>query len=380
MRCMTSAWVRSTLHKFFKTLFDVGTHLANKESHIDFAERRFCRVVFCLFLRRRSLTNTHVSSRKCLWHTNDGLAGAAAFRSVSRQCCIFASCEMNLILTSRCFHRTLKSQFDVKCCWVFAQRCHLWCLRSLLSEGSVCAAPRTWPNRCSLVRCDVSADVEPLLCRRRLVGPCNPLGLPLLPAAQIRTGTRHKSWPNELDRHTPSRHALLDHPSHNSDPSTPPLSSPFSAPRIIMLRLSTLLRKSRSPRRVRSFVHGNSIAKRVETIIQRIRRMCLHSDNLGFPEMCCCTLCHNVDSCCMNNVSWRVTHSHTDLGLNPRLRSSRRIPANKLSTQCVRPLSQNQFHVAICKLLPTHEHDLSGAQSTNDRIKTSGDRTVHDPT
>ena len=95
-----------------------------------------------------------------------------------------------------------------------------------------------------------------------------------------------------------------------------------------MLRLSTLLRKSRSPRRFRNFVHGNSIAKRVETIIQRIRRMCLHSDNLGFPEMCCCTLCHNVDSYCMNNVSWRITHSYADLGLNPRLRSS--IPANKI--------------------------------------------------
>ena len=166
------------------------------ESQIDFSERRFCRNVFCVFrvsVHFWTLTS-FVFVQKMLvthkWWT----------RWISEECCIFASCEMNLILTSRCFHRTLKSQFDVKFCWVFAQRCQLWCLRQLLSERPVSAAPKTWPNRCSLVRCDVSADVEPLLCRRRLAVQSTRIS----PASRgpIRTGTRHKSWPDELESHS----------------------------------------------------------------------------------------------------------------------------------------------------------------------------------
>ena len=39
--------------------------------------------------------------------------------------------------------------------------------------------------------------------------------------------------------------------------------------------------------------------------------MYLHSDNLGFPEMWHCPLCHNVDTSGTNRLCWRVAHSST---------------------------------------------------------------------
>ena len=67
------------------------------------------------------------------------------------------------------------------------------------------------------------AGVEPLLCRHRLVGPWNLLGL-LTPASRGPDSSWdsrrafHRSPPNELDRHAPSRRGLLDHPTQCSQP------------------------------------------------------------------------------------------------------------------------------------------------------------------
>ena len=84
--------------------------------------------------------------------------------------------------------------------------------------------PPQEPDRTHALSFNVTCvpDVEPLLCRR-LVGPSSLLGL-LSPASRDPDSSWdsrsafHKSPPNELDRHAPSRRGLLDHPSQRSQP------------------------------------------------------------------------------------------------------------------------------------------------------------------
>ena len=126
------------------------------------------------------------------------------------------------------------------------------------------------------------ADVEPLLCRR-LVGPCSLLGLlsPASRAPDLSWDSRRafqKSPPNELDSvcHqarqssiTTSSTLARQHHLHRRHPAHE-RSSCVGSRRFF----SRSLYRSRCARRMRGIVHGTFIAKRVETIIQRIRRMC----------------------------------------------------------------------------------------------------------
>ena len=83
-------------------------------------------------------------------------------------------------------------------------------------------------------------------------------------------------------------HLQRHHPAH--EPSSCFGSRRFSWTSRVAFVASGSLYRSRSSRRMRGIVHGT------------IRRMCLHSDNLQFPEVCCCKLCHNVHSSSMTSL------------------------------------------------------------------------------
>ena len=115
------------------------------------------------------------------------------------------------------------------------------------------------------------------------------------------------------------------------------------------------------------------------SFIQRIRRMCLHSDNLGFPDVCCCTFCHNVDSSGMNSLCWHVTHSSTLLTDSLRkyaeqlhqdfhhkeFRRSLRLTIRR--DRVFQQQSQHQLHIVINELLVGQENNAVSAQRTHPR-------------
>ena len=110
----------------------------------------------------------------------------------------------------------------------------------------------------------------------------------------------HKSPPNELDRHAPSERGLLGHPSQCSQlwpvktisivdirrMSHHHVSAFGASPGHHCHRCQPFTVQITFSRRMRGIVHGTSIARRVVTIIQRVRKACLHSDIVGFPEVC----------------------------------------------------------------------------------------------
>ena len=139
-----------------------------------------------------------------------------------------------------------------------------------------------------------------------------------IPAAQNRAGiffrrAFHKSPPNGFDRSAPRKRGLLDRPSQdvvNFGPSSLSLSLPLGANDYHASAFGASSGHHRLPSLPAVHFHDaneevfteTSCKKRVKKIIQRIRRICLPSDNLGFPEVRCCTFCHNVDYSGMNSL------------------------------------------------------------------------------
>ena len=143
---------------------------------------------------------------------------AAACQSPSWQCCTFSARKMSLFLTSLCFHGTPWPQFDVKYCSVLARRCQHRCLQSLLSERSVPAKNLTehiahsFCVTCVLTSSHSVSSSCGCVQSARIAYPCFPW-----PRFELDSRRAfHKSPPNELDRHGPSRRGLLDHPSQCS--------------------------------------------------------------------------------------------------------------------------------------------------------------------
>ena len=224
----------------------------------------------------------------------------AACRSVSWQCCTCTRDELNLDLLMLPWH----SMAVVRCQVLLGPRMVFLSIGvSNPSSPKDLSLPPQEPDRThafSFLR-DVCTDVEPLLCRR-LVGPCSLFGL-LSPASRSPDSSWdchrafHKSPPNELDRHAPSRRGLLDHPSQRSQAWHINTIS-IVAIRRMSRHHASALGASPGHHRLPSLpaVHCTdhvlldeceallSIARRVETIIQRICRTCLHSDNLGFSK------------------------------------------------------------------------------------------------
>ena len=108
--------------------------------------------------------------------------------------------------------------------------------------------------------------------------------LPLFPVAQIRAGssTGLRQTSSTVTPHQDVGFSIVRHNEVNLGPSTPSLSSPVSAPVIIILRLSALHRLPSLPavlctdhvfsRRTRGSVHGTFIARRISVIATSLRQ------------------------------------------------------------------------------------------------------------
>ena len=198
----------------------------------------------CEYSRRRS------SSRRCLWTHKSWIRW---------RCCV--SVGLLAVVHLRCTRDELDLDFSMLP-WhsMAAVRCQVLLGPHIALSASVpdpsspkdlSLAPQE-PDRTQAlsfyVTCVLTSSHSCAVVRRRLVGPCSLLGL-LTPASrgQIRAGTlvaRSTSLRQTSSTATPHKDAgssIIRHNVVNLGPSTPSLSSPFSAPVIIMLRLSARL-------------------------------------------------------------------------------------------------------------------------------------------